>query len=95
MTLHERLAERQYWFERTPAALVRAWNTSFHPKRREAIQRMLRHGSCDKAARGRGNRAWKRARALFNDPAVIVWPDYALGIVNSVVAETVQCWRSR
>jgi hypothetical protein len=42
------------------------------------VRRILQQQTRDHSRRGKGNRAWRRARALDNRPGVLVWPDYAL-----------------
>jgi len=57
--------------------LAALWNRDFTRDRRDNAKRfMSRNMRC--TPKGRGNRAWKRVDAMFNDPAVLVWPDYAL-----------------
>lgn len=58
--------------------LVAEWNSCFRPsrERRAHLRRVMRHQYTDTARRGKGNKAWRRAEALSNDPATLVWPEY-------------------
>lgn len=44
---------------------------------RQAVRREIRlrlHAN----PKGKGNRAQRRIRAMWNDPGIIIWPDYAM-----------------
>lgn len=53
------------------------WNLDFTAKRRENMKRKL-HQSSRFEPKGKGNKAWKRAEALLDQPGTIVWPTYCL-----------------
>lgn len=63
--------------------LVSYWNldfrmdTSFANNRRNNIRRTMQQNLTARP-KGNGNRAWKRAAAIQNEPGTITWPDYAL-----------------
>ena len=57
--------------------LRKAWNLDFTKRRRDNIRRFMRQQlRC--TPKGRGNRAWKRAQAIWREPGTLIWPDYAL-----------------
>lgn len=45
---------------------------------RRELRHFLRQRYMDHGRRGKGNRANRRAKALYNDPGLLFWPDYCL-----------------
>ena len=59
-------------------ALVCAWNRDFskQAKRRANIRDFMQK-QLRVTCKGKGNKAWGRVNAMYNDPAYLIWPDYA------------------
>lgn len=60
--------------------LAGPWNVAKHcmkdrRKRREHARGIMRANLLCSPA-GKGNKAWKRYNAIFNNPSLLVWPDY-------------------
>ena len=64
------------WRQQHP--LEAAWNRCFAPylERRRWLRRYIRQRYMDCGRRGKGNKATRRATALYNRPDVLCWPDY-------------------
>ena len=67
------------WRQTHPLEAV--WNRLFAPylERRARFQHWLRQRYDDHGPRGKGNKAWRRAEALYNRPDTLYWPDYLRG----------------
>jgi hypothetical protein len=53
------------------------WNRDFSKDRPQRVRHQMRQNLIVKR-KGRGNKAWRRYESMLRDPAVLIWPDYAI-----------------
>ena len=66
------------WRQSHPLEAV--WNRLFAPylERRARFRHFMQQRYMDHGKRGKGNKANRRAKALYADPGLLFWPEYFL-----------------